>query len=57
MATSGKNCDVCGKKAESLKICKSCERHYCSKCQSASTTQNFCKECVAMKDVVSQEES
>lgn len=57
MSTSGKSCEVCGKKAESLKVCKSCDRHYCSRCQSPSTTQNFCKECVAMEGVVSKKES
>jgi hypothetical protein len=47
-------CAVCGKKADSLKTCKSCGRGYCPKCQSPSTNQDFCKECVSMEGVVSK---
>jgi len=48
-------CAVCEKKADSpLKTCKSCGRGYCAKCQSPSTNQNFCKDCVSMEGVVSK---
>ncbi len=56
MGRAKKRCEICGKKTESLKVCKSCGRHYCSSCQSPSTTQDFCKECVAMEGVISKEE-
>jgi hypothetical protein len=47
-------CEVCEKKAEKLKTCKSCDRQYCPKCQSPSTKQDFCKDCVSMEGVVSK---
>lgn len=54
MSQKKETCEVCNKKADSLKICKSCGRRYCPKCQSPSTDQNFCKNCVSMKGVVSR---
>ena len=48
-------CAVCEKKTDPpLKTCKSCGRGYCAKCQSPSTKQDFCKECVSMEGVVSK---
>ena len=47
-------CAICEKKTDSLKTCKSCGRGYCEKCQSPSTRQDFCKECVSMEGVISK---
>ena len=48
-------CAVCEKKSDSpLKTCKSCGKGYCAKCQSPSTPQAFCRECVSMEGVVSK---
>lgn len=48
-------CAICEKKSDTaLKTCKSCGKGYCAKCQSPSTPQNFCKECVSMEGVVSK---
>ena len=48
-------CAVCERKTDSpLKTCKSCGRQYCGKCQSPSTNQDFCKECVRMEGVISK---
>lgn len=55
MTTEKKTCEVCSKKADTLTPCKSCGRQYCKKCQSPSTSQHFCKECVAMEGVVTKE--
>jgi len=49
-------CQVCDKKADSLKTCKSCGRDYCDECQSPSTKQAFCKDCVAMAGIVSKKD-
>jgi hypothetical protein len=56
MATQAQKCEICGRKAKTLTICKSCGKHYCDKCQSPSTSQEFCKECVSMEGVVTKEE-
>ncbi len=50
-----KTCQVCGKAAETLTKCKGCGRDYCPDCQSESTHQDFCKECVAIDGVVTHD--
>lgn len=53
--SEGTNCQICGKKTDApLNTCKSCGKNYCAKCQSPSTNQSFCKECVSMEGVVSK---
>jgi hypothetical protein len=55
MSEQKDSCQVCGKKSDSpLKTCKSCGRRFCAKCQSPSTNQDFCKDCVSMEGVVSK---
>ncbi len=55
MSTEKKPCEICSKKVVSLTQRKIFGRNYCNKCQSPSTSQNFCKECVAMEGVVTKE--
>lgn len=54
MSQKKETCQVCNKKTDSVKNCKSCGRDYCAKCQSPSTNQNFCKDCVSMEGIVSK---
>jgi len=56
MAPDTHQCQICGRKATSLTICKSCGKQYCNKCQSPSTSQEFCRECVSLEGVVTKEE-
>ncbi len=53
--SDAKTCQICNEAAKELTRCKACGRDYCEKCQSPSTHQNFCKECVAMDGVVSKD--
>ena len=48
-------CQVCKQVAAKVKTCKSCGHKYCEKCQSLSTHQDFCKDCVAMEGVISKD--
>ncbi len=46
-AVKVKFCDVCNrdlKKSDILRVCKSCERHYCEEC-SGETKFPICKKC------------
>jgi hypothetical protein len=47
-------CEICEKKVETsaLRECHGCGKKYCEKCQSESTNQNYCRECVGLKGVV-----
>ncbi|MCB2183254.1 MAG: hypothetical protein KQH63_14570 [Desulfobulbaceae bacterium] len=48
------SCEICGKKviSSSLCQCKGCGKNYCPKCQSPSSNQQYCKECVNLSGVV-----
>ncbi len=48
-------CQICKQTVAKVKKCKSCGLEYCEKCQSPSTHQDFCKDCVAMEGVVSKD--
>ncbi|MEN8190263.1 MAG: hypothetical protein ABFS19_10485 [Thermodesulfobacteriota bacterium] len=54
MATDTAKCEICGVETqkETLKKCHGCDKMYCPACQSESTNQDYCKECVGMKGVV-----
>ena len=54
MKKEERTCAICNKKTLKVFSCKSCGREYCAKCQSPSTPQQFCKECVSMEGVVSK---
>ncbi|WP_457574439.1 hypothetical protein [Desulfolithobacter sp.] len=57
MTQKKETCEVCGKTTTTgLTKCKGCARMYCTKCQSPSTSQDFCRECVAMEGVISKED-
>lgn len=47
-------CELCGKKAEasSLNKCHACGKTYCPKCQSPSSKQKYCLECVNVGGVI-----
>jgi len=53
MSQESEKCELC-KKAAQLTTCKSCGKGYCPECQSPSTKQNFCKECVSMEGIISK---
>jgi hypothetical protein len=54
MKKEEKPCEICHQKTTDLIVCKSCGRNYCKRCQSPSTNQQFCKECVSMQGIVSK---
>ncbi|MBU0479918.1 MAG: hypothetical protein KKG47_02330 [Proteobacteria bacterium] len=54
MTQNASSCGLCGKKTDpsSLSKCKACGKKYCPKCQSPSSNQKYCIECVNMGGVV-----
>ncbi len=48
------SCQVCEQEVDSssLSTCHGCGKKYCPACQSTSTDQKYCKECVGMSGVV-----
>ncbi|MBU1138973.1 MAG: hypothetical protein KKD01_14625 [Proteobacteria bacterium] len=52
-------CQICEKKVDpsTLSGCHGCGKNYCPDCQSASTDQKYCKECVGMSGVVTHKKA
>lgn len=59
MAKEKTSCQICEKKVDSstLNACHGCGKKYCPDCQSETTDQKYCQECVGLSGVVTHKKT
>ena len=59
MANEKTTCQICEQEVDAgtLNTCHGCGKSYCPNCQSFSTDQKYCKECVGLSGVVTHKKS